>query len=548
MSLSAQDTLYLDPKHCAFDESLNILLCNSPIATINDQGPYSIVEYENDFFDNWLMPSQFELGRVHRLLDSDVEEVLLYFTELPVLEIHTDNVIVDEPRVLAQLNLQSSSGEALQSEIGIEYKGGWTQTLDKKSLRIEFWADSLGVETRKVSMLGMRSDDDWNLEAMFNEPLRIRNVTNARLWKALHEPYYIDREPEAKSAIEFRYVEVFINGQYQGVYALSERIDRKLLQIKKADDNRRGELFKAYSWGASTFGSVPDYDNLSSTWGGFDHIYPESSIEWGDLHGFIDFAINEWHDRFYEEWDERFERSNAVDYFIFLNAIRALDNTGKNIYVAKYDEGEPYFYVPFDLDGTYGLVWNGEISNATDGILSNGFYDRLLKDCNAAGFSTEMKVRWQALRQNLLSNDNLKNGGLSNYNFLKANGIYAREELAWSGYEFIEDNIDQFTSWIDVRMALLDSFFENLCEDVSTEQLRSNLLSLSGNISDGQLFLEGAELLGNYSCKVYNCIGELSFSSYNNPWINLSGYAAGNYQLLVEHKGGVNFHKIALVR
>ncbi len=44
-------------------------------------------------------------------------------------------------------------------------------------------------------LLGMRSDDDWNLLAMYNEPFRLHNVACNQLWQAIHTPYYQALEP-----------------------------------------------------------------------------------------------------------------------------------------------------------------------------------------------------------------------------------------------------------------------------------------------------------------------------------------------------------------
>ena len=543
--LRSQDTLHLNPMHYSLDLTLGLAVCNSPIAELNNQGTVKIISLKGESYELLDAPTEFALGEGYRLLDKADGELLLYFTELPLIDIHTDEVIVDEPRVSAEFALRSAGGAVVVSQVGIEYKGGWTQSLEKKSFRLELWADNLGEETVKESLLGMRSDDDWNLEAMFNEPLRLRNVTNANLWRDIHSPYYLDDEPEAKSAIALEYVELFLNDEYQGVYALSERIDRKQLQLKRPDLDRRGELYKAYSWGAPTFGSLPDFDNDSQTWEGFEYVYPAENTDWSNLYNFVDFVINGWHDDFYERWDERFHRDNAIDYFIFLNAIRALDNTGKNIYIARYDVDEPYFYVPFDLDGTYGVVWNGEIDDVFSGIMSNGFYDRLLTDCNNEGFGPELKERWVALRQDLLSNESLKKRGMTNHTYLSENGIYERELLAWSSYEYNADNLNQFTSWIDKRMDYLDSYFETLCEDVSIQNTVRKQFSVADQ-GGGVFLLQNLTNDNAFSCKVYSSSSLLLLSANNTSTLDLSHCPAGLYFLKINQGGRQEYHKLML--
>mgnify|MGYP005742584177 CR=1 FL=1 len=78
---------------------------------------------------------------------------------------------------------------------------------------------------------------------------------------------------------------------------------------------------------------------------------------------------------------------------MFLNLIRATDNTGKNIYLAKYKQGEPYFYIPWDLDGCFGTIWNGTNSNITDDILKNGFISRVI-DRNPKNILIDIANKW----------------------------------------------------------------------------------------------------------------------------------------------------------
>ena len=105
----------------------------------------------------------------------------------------------------AHFRMIETNQAAVSSFIGIQYRGGWTQTLPKKSMEIEFWSDSTGAETQDVSLLGLRTDDDWNLQAMYNEPLRIRSKTNNDLWRRIHTIHYQQSEPEAMNGIRMEY-------------------------------------------------------------------------------------------------------------------------------------------------------------------------------------------------------------------------------------------------------------------------------------------------------------------------------------------------------
>src|SRR5690606_38679473 len=125
-----------------------------------------------------------------------------------------------------------------------------------------------------------------NLQAMYNEPLRIRSKTNNDLWRMVNTLQYQDKEPEAINGIRMKFVELFINDEYRGLYCLGEKVNRKQLKLKKHNGNIRGELYKGVGVGANTFTAVPPYDNYVLKWGEFEYKHPDEETDWSNLHGF----------------------------------------------------------------------------------------------------------------------------------------------------------------------------------------------------------------------------------------------------------------------
>lgn len=461
-SYSQNVIVEIDTIYTYEDAEKRIVLINKEIGELNlaYSGEKNIIHSGNRQYHFASPITEFEYGKAYEATDTDNESFEIYFTQLPIISIFTNDSIVDEPKVYAQFSLCQSNGVYIENSIGIEYRGGWTQSLPKKSLKIEFWEDEKGSETKNISLLNMRSDDDWNVQSMYNEPLRLRSKINFEMWRKIDTLYYINDEPEAINGVRQEYVELFLNNQYSGLYALSERPDRKQFKLKKYNDGEmRGELYKGVSWGASTYTSLPTYNNNNMLWGGFEYKYPEEEINWENIYEFVRFAIYEDSIAFYEINEERFAIDNAVNYFIFLNLLRATDNTGKNIFVAKYNKNEPYFYIPWDLDGTYGIIWNGAEENITNDILTNGFYDRLIKHNS---FTDRLKVRWNKLRENIITHDNIMDVLNTQFEYLKSNGVYERELIAWENLDFLDiDNLNYTSNWLNNRLDYLDNVFNN---------------------------------------------------------------------------------------
>ena len=385
-----------------------------------------------------------------------------YFTRIPVVQIATRHQIVDAPSVNASFSLTDTSGVTTRSALGIEIRGGFSQSFPKKSYELTLLTDTLTGNGQDVALLGMRLDNKWNLQAMYNDPLRLRIKTANELWQNMHQIYYKTQEPTAKNGIALAYTEVFLNDQYQGIYALTERVDRKQLKLKKYTTKIQGELYKGVDWadGTLTFSALAPYDNRSLLWGGFEYKEPAEQTEWKTLHDFVDFVENSSDTDFYSQFRSRFNLENAVDYFIFLNLMRATDNTGKNLYIAKYKPNEPYYYVPWDLDGVLGNDWQGLNVNVTTDLLTNGMYKRLFKDTGSGEFWDALTSRWATLRATVLTQEAIMSKLGQNSNYLLANNGYEREHLAWPGYRYQTAQLAYPATWLASRLSYLDAAFK----------------------------------------------------------------------------------------
>jgi len=519
------------------DENLNLIVCNYNITEYDDlTGINSLkIIIDNNSYEFEIIPVNLQFGVEYEVV-YQTNSYRLYFSIMPIINIYSDFEIVDEPKILADFILtDTTDADAIESFCGIELRGNYSQSLPKKSYDIELWEDETGAESNKISLLNMRDDDDWILISMYNEPLRIRNVTNHSLWRKIHTPYYIDQEDEAMSGIKTQYVEIAVNNEYLGIYALGEQIDKKQLQLKKYNSSIRGELYKAISWGAPTFSILPAYNNNSRIWGGFEMKYPKEDeiTDWENIYNFVDFVINSTNENFENGVADEFIVDNAIDYFIFLNLLRATDNTGKNTYIAKYSDNEPYFYVPWDLDGTYGIIWNGNRENITNDILSNGFYERLLNS-NINVFRENLANRWFELRENnALETDSIINSIYNNYYLLLTNGNYDREILKWGNDAIDLSNLEYTNTWINERFNYLDTYFSNITNITSYKQ---NNCKIYPNPTSGIINLEFAN----------NNIKQISISDLTgktiiekvkiqqNEMIDLSNFESGIYIIKIQ--------------
>lgn len=464
----ANNAIVVYDRMYGIDEHLNLIVVNMNVEDINNSnnGNITTILITGKTYSIKETVEKFNTGTAYTVINDSLKEYKLYFTDLPIINIKSWQPIVDEPKIHALFTTSEKSLQTI-SDIGIELRGSTAQSFPKKSYRIEFWADSTGTEKKDVCLAGLRTDDDWNLLALYNEPLRMNNKTSADIWRKINTLSYQNKEAQAVNGSRMRYSEIFVNGSYQGIYCVAEPVDRKQLKLKKYDDDSgliRGELYKGIKWGPAVFGSLPPYTNGNSIWANaFEYEYPDEIAQnWSNLYNLVDFVINSTNTEFFTNIPAHFNMYNAVDYFIFLNLSRACDNTGKNLFIAKYNVNEAYFYVPWDLDDTFGNYYDGTKSNVTNDILSNGLYDRLFTDFSENGFRYKLRTKWEALRKDWLTSDNLIQMFNANYDLLKKNGVYERESAACPNYKFDIQYTDYMREWITNRIQYLDTIFYNV--------------------------------------------------------------------------------------
>lgn len=147
-----------------------------------------------------------------------------YFSSstLPIFIITTNgSAIVDDPRVMVdlgiidngpgQLNHLSDTANNYNGKITIEYRGSSTQGFPKKQYGFST-VNNDGTE-RNVQLLGYPKDNDWILNAPYTDKTMVREFLTYN-WARNMGQY----------ATRTRYCELVIDGQYQGVYMLLEKV------------------------------------------------------------------------------------------------------------------------------------------------------------------------------------------------------------------------------------------------------------------------------------------------------------------------------------
>lgn len=416
---------------------------------------------EKALFDTNSVEKTFQLN------DTLSETVTVHFTSLPIIHIQSENISTEFSNGHF-LFYDPADSVPLTFDIDVRWRGATTLARPKKSYAVKL-KDAKG-EKLNHSFLGLRSDNSWILDAMSIDKARMRNRISTDLWNDFSTASYIRAfEPTALNGTRGQFVEVFYNHRYQGVYCMTEKIDRKQLQLRKFKNGQmRGVLYKTNKWN-TLVATSPVPTNAQSLWNGIEISYPNledgEPVDWSPLLQIMDFLTNSSASELRRELPQRIDLDVWRDYFLFIELLLAEDNDCKNQCVYFYDATNStslFGIAPWDLDHSWGRDYQGNALEANKNFL---LYNRVHTCLRTYyGSYNYVKERYQGLRTNELHTDSLKARFHRVFQLYRENQVNEREELRWNGQDDIVLDFDAeeeyIQQWIDQRLAYLDAKYD----------------------------------------------------------------------------------------
>jgi|GEM_PF-2519980 len=111
--------------------------------------------------------------------------------------------------------------------MSLKGRGNATWTDSKKGYALTLYADDRYDNKKAVDVCGMGASAKWVLTANHRDRTLLRSAL----------AYTIAKEIGMESAIGFVFTDLYIDGEYQGLYILSEKIDKNRVGISTADSD-----------------------------------------------------------------------------------------------------------------------------------------------------------------------------------------------------------------------------------------------------------------------------------------------------------------------
>ena len=387
-------------------------------------------------------------------------------TTLPIVSLDHGEVVSDS-FLPGSMRLIHGDGTMEEFHTLLRYRGASALNYDKKNYAVKL-TDANG-EDMDASLLGMRSDNSWILDAMAADMARMRNRVSTDLWLALStRPYYANLEPSMVNGTHGEFVEVTVNGAYWGIYCLTEKVDRKQLKAKKYQGSTvRGVLYKAIAHDSlREITEVPK--NSSATWQGWEAQYPDPSkgepSTWEPLYSLAELLSQPEGSKEVEQTLEtRVDLPVWIDYCLLMDLMHATDNGDKNMFVYFRDitaSDVRACICPWDMDATWGRTWrrikegpetNCNISNGVNFHMYTTLPDGFYRQCQ----------RWAELRDAGMTAEYILAIFDRYFDLFERSGAAGRETERWNGINDVtidfETEKDYIHDWVPRRIVYLDT-------------------------------------------------------------------------------------------
>lgn len=437
--------------------------------------------------------------------------VVLNSFNLPLMIINTHGqTIPEEPRILADMGLinngmgkpnsETDTWNEYSGKIKIERRGESSRGFEKKSYSIELQKQD--GSNNNVSLLGFPEENDFVLHGPYNDKTLILNKLSFKLFSLA-----------GRWAPRSHYIEVILNGDYRGVYELTEKVkrDENRVDIDKltSEDTSPIDISGGYilrrdkkdKLGSQEYWTSPvDQPYHERMW--YEYYDPEFKDLTPDQANYI------------KDWMEDFDELMSGDQFkdpklgyskymnvksfidmMFLNEIsKGIDNYMFSNYFYKENDangGQLVAGPPWDYNIGYGNVNYGDDWDASETYgwcypqgSRTYWFERLMED---ETYKNKVYCRWTKFRETIYSDENIETfidscvtvlGEAVDRNFAKFPilGKYVWPNLYYP--KTYEEEIDKLKSWLFDRLEWMDGEWYNR-GNCSDENVNTNELEIA---------------------------------------------------------------------
>ena len=352
----------------------------------------------------------------------------------------------------------------------IRVRGGTSAKYDKHSFKLSLYDDFTLTDHHNLALCGLRRDEDWVLNAMYQEETKVRDMLAYDLWEDIGADHYGDG---SHIGTRMRYVEVILGGKYWGLYGLCEPEDAKQFGLSQG---KEGSVYKVSSWVVPTVNELRgailhEQAQVAEVEVKYPEVTDASARDaWKPFLDYVEITYESSDFYFQKQIGNVMDEDNLADMWIFLNVIVGRDNRWKNLYLSYRADNGKLVMAPWDCDISFGLNW-GESGDlhlyhepyAFYEIQTMPIFDRYI-ELNVNDFRTTLANRWKELRETWLTTEEILTRAHIFRSLLEDSGALNRNRKKWpkSGDT---TNLSYIEEFVNFRIPHLDAYIASLTEE-----------------------------------------------------------------------------------
>ena len=267
-------------------------------------------------------------------------------------------------------------GDTLLLKGKIKQRGGSSIGYPKKSYTVKL--------SKKIILYGLRENKSWVFTSSYLEKSLMRNILSYDLFRSWDTNNF---------APKIELIEFFHNDNYEGIYQLTEKVDRSSLRINKKAE---GVIFKD----CAVFSKTYIEPQTGETY--YHQKYPDPKKYDATLlmDSIKEFILNSTDSVFAKEMEQEFDIQNIIDWQIMIMLSNNGDAVYKNFYLYRESKKAKFKIALWDYDSGFGRDTDNELNlvKTTSHWERNSLLDRLYnQDVN--NYQERLHTRWKVLRE-----------------------------------------------------------------------------------------------------------------------------------------------------
>lgn len=331
----------------------------------------------------------------------------------------------------------------------IKIQGTSSTQYAKKNYTINLYQDS-NYSSKKKLDVGWGGQSKYCLKANWIDKTHSRNIVTARIASKVQAKYGLFTNAPHNGTIDGFPVEVYINGEFHGLYTMNIPKDEWMFGMDKNNPNHI--VICGENWNDPVlFKSIPtDLKDWTVEAG------PEDDATLQKVQRLVKFVKDSSDAEFKANFNQYLNFDSTINYYIMMSYGWLSDNAGKNMLLATYD-GKVWYPTLYDLDTSWGTNWRGDGTyNYASGVV-NGSQSLLWQRIERL-YKKEIAARYFELRKEILDPENVM-AEFNNFYAGIPQEVLDRERAKWNTSEHTIPGYDfsQIQEYLNTVVPRLDS-------------------------------------------------------------------------------------------